>query len=108
MDELDEADHPLWEEACRREAALRDLFRRFPGVPGFDQYLGENHPHYRPPGTQLLPISIRNPVLAGVGKVAMRPDYWVEQLLAVAGKEVKERALTCFRSLPESGSFTAC
>jgi TniQ len=71
-------------------------------VPGFDQYLADNHPHYRLPGTLLLAISIRVPVLAGVGAVAVRPDYWAERLLAAASREVQARLTACLRSLPDA------
>jgi hypothetical protein len=71
-------------------------------VPGFDQYLGEHYPHYRPPGTFLLAIAVRVPVLAGVGAVVTRPDYWAERLFGVSPREFHHRLIACIRSLPGS------
>jgi hypothetical protein len=52
-------------------------------VAGFDQYLEEHYPHYRSPGTFVLAMAVRVPVLAGVGVVVSQPDYWAERLLEV-------------------------
>jgi hypothetical protein len=68
-------------------------------VSGFDQHLQEHHPYFRPPGTLLLPISIRIPVLAGVSLVATRPDYWTERLLGSVGVNIRGRVMACLRSL---------
>jgi hypothetical protein len=68
-------------------------------VSGFDQHLREHHPHFRPQGTLLLPISIRIPVLAGVSMVATRPDYWAERLVGSAGVDIRDRLVSCLRSL---------
>ena len=44
-------------------------------LPGFDRFLHQLYPGFRRPGTLLLPLSIRIPVLAGVARVADRPDH---------------------------------
>ena len=69
-------------------------------VPGFDQYLEEHYPHYRSPGSLLLAMAVRVPVLAGVGAVVSRPDYWVERLLGVSPRDFHSRLIACIRSLP--------
>jgi hypothetical protein len=69
-------------------------------VPGFDQYLEEHYPHYRSPGSLLLAMAVRVPVLAGVGAVVSRPDYWVERLLGVSPQDFHYRLIACIRSLP--------
>jgi hypothetical protein len=68
-------------------------------VSGFDEHLREHHPHFRPPGTLLLPISVRIPVLAGVSMVATRPDYWAERLIGSAGVDIRDRLISCLRNL---------
>ena len=68
-------------------------------VPGFDRYLRHSHPDFRRPGTLLLPISIRLPVLAGVARVASRVDHWVDRLLSATPESAQRDLATCFRGL---------
>jgi hypothetical protein len=68
-------------------------------VPGFDAHLRQHHPGFHRPGTLLLPISIRVPVLAGASIVAARPDAWADPLRNAAGKVVASHVDTCLRSL---------
>jgi hypothetical protein len=68
-------------------------------VPGFDRYLRHSHPDFRRPGTLLLPISIRIPVLAGVARVANRVDHWVDRLLSAAPPSTRRDLAACFQGL---------
>jgi hypothetical protein len=49
-------------------------------VPGFDHFLHQSNPGFRRPGTLLLPVSIRIPVLAGIAQVTDRPDQWAPRI----------------------------
>lgn len=69
-------------------------------VPGFDRYLQRHYPDFSRPGTLLLAISVRIPVLAGLAMVMARPNSWVERLLGVAGKGIRDRLAAWLRSLP--------
>jgi hypothetical protein len=68
-------------------------------VPGFDDFLRHLSPGFRRPGTLLLPMSIRIPVLAGVTRVARRPTDWVESLLGAVGQSALAGLTACFREL---------
>jgi hypothetical protein len=68
-------------------------------VPGFDRFLHQSNPGFRRPGTLLLPISIRIPVLAGIAQVTNRPDHWAERLLRAAAGTVRPELAECFRQL---------
>jgi hypothetical protein len=68
-------------------------------VPGFDDDAEKQHPEFRPPGNLLLPISIRAPLLAGVDRVAARPERWIEPLLAAAERPTQRRIWDCLSSL---------
>jgi hypothetical protein len=68
-------------------------------VPGFDRFLHQSHPGFRRPGTLLLPISIRIPVLAGVAHVASRPDHWTDGLLGAVAETARPGLADCFRRL---------
>jgi hypothetical protein len=68
-------------------------------VPGFDRFLLQSIPDFRRPGTLLLPISIRIPVLAGIARVASQPDRWAESLLDAAPKTARPGLAECFRRL---------
>lgn len=68
-------------------------------VPGFDRFLHQSHPGFRRPGTLLLPISIRIPVLAGVAEVASRPRHWAESLLGAVAETARPGLVACFSEL---------
>jgi len=68
-------------------------------VPGFDEFLRNASPCFRRPGTLLLPMSVRIPVLAGVASVAGRPAYWAERLLGVVDDSHRSGLAACFREL---------
>lgn len=68
-------------------------------VPGFDRFLYQSHPGFRRPGTLLLPISVRIPVLAGVALVTRRPKVWAEALLGAAAETARPALAACFRDL---------
>ncbi len=68
-------------------------------VPGFDRFLHQTYPGFRRPGTLLLPISIRVPVLAGVAQVASRPDHWAESLIGAVAETARPGLAACFREL---------
>jgi hypothetical protein len=87
----------IYSERRRSRTALPRLLDVV--VSGFDQHLREHHSHFRPPGTLLLPISVRIPVLAGVSMVATRPDYWAERLIGSAVVDIRDRLISCLRSL---------
>lgn len=71
-------------------------------VPGFDDDAQEQHPDFRLPGTLLLPISIRAPLLAGVNRVAAQPERWAEPLLAAAMKPAQPRIWECLGNLSDA------
>jgi len=64
-------------------------------VPGFDRFVHQSNPGFRQPGTLLLPVSIRIPVLAGIA----RPAHWVERLLGAVAATARPRLAECFRRL---------
>ncbi len=68
-------------------------------VPGFDDFLRHSNPSFRRPGTLLLPMSIRIPVLAGVSRVARRPAHWAESLLSAVSQSALLRLTACFSEL---------
>jgi hypothetical protein len=68
-------------------------------VPGFDEFLRTASPGFRVPGTLLLPISLRIPVLAGIARVARRLNYWPERLLGAAGDGHRSGLAACFKDL---------
>ena len=68
-------------------------------VPGFDQFLRHSNPDFRRPGTLLLPISIRIPVLAGVARVMRHPADWAERLLGAVAGSGRPDLEACFRQL---------
>jgi TniQ len=68
-------------------------------VPGFDDFLRHSYPGFRRPGTLLLPMSIRIPVLAGVSRVARRPTGWAESLLGAVDQSALLGLTACFREL---------
>jgi hypothetical protein len=72
-------------------------------IPGFDDDAEEQQPDVRPPGTLLLLINIRAPLLAGVA--VSRPDLggWVEPLLAVPDRPTRPRIWDCLSSLRGKG-----
>ena len=68
-------------------------------VPGFDRFVHQSNPGFRQPGTLLLPVSIRIPVLAGIAQVTNRPARWVERLLGAVAATARPRLAECFRRL---------
>lgn len=73
-------------------------------VPGFDAFIHHWHPGFRRPGTLLLPLSIRIPVLAGVAYVASQPDRWVESLLGAVSEIARPRLAECLRDVMARGT----
>jgi hypothetical protein len=71
-------------------------------VPGFDDFLRLSSPYFRRPGTLLLPMNIRIPVLAGVARVARQPAHWVEGLIAAVGDSARSALASCFLELGAS------
>jgi hypothetical protein len=72
-------------------------------VPGFDRFLHRLYPAFRRPGTLLLPLNVRIPVLAGVARVASQPDHWAEGLLGAAAETARPRLAECLRGLSARG-----
>ncbi len=68
-------------------------------IPGFDRFLYRLYPVFRRPGTLLLPLNVRIPVLAGVARVASRPDHWAERLLDGVTATARPRLAECLRAL---------
>ena len=56
--------------------------------------------YFRRPGTLLLPISIRIPVLAGIARVASRPDRLAERLLGAVAETARPGLAECFIPSP--------
>jgi hypothetical protein len=68
-------------------------------VPGFDKFLRHSNPDFRRPGTLLLPMSIRIPVLAGVARVMRQPADWTERLVGAVAGTARINLEACFRQL---------
>jgi hypothetical protein len=64
-------------------------------VPEFDEFLRRSYPGFRRPGTLLLPMSVRIPVLAGLARVLRQPARWVEQLLAEVTELARPELAAC-------------
>jgi len=87
---------------ARTQQAVEDIPRLLElVVPGFDDFLRRSNPSFQRPGTLLLPMSIRIPVLAGVSRVARRPADWAESLLSAVGQGALFGLTACF---PELGA----
>jgi hypothetical protein len=71
-------------------------------VPGFDRFLHQSIPDVRLPGTLLLPISVRIPVLAGIAQVISRPDRWAETLLGAVTETARPGLAECLRRLTDA------
>ncbi len=71
-------------------------------ITGFDDFLRDTSPGFRRPGTLLLPMSVRIPVLAGVARVVRRPSHWTERLLPAVGDSARPALAGCLRALGES------
>ena len=110
-----EACHRLWNTAylSRAVESLRaeghelpdDLIRHISpqiwehiNLTGIYDWRREPQPKGRP-GTLLLPIGVRVPVLAGLAVVVATPHYWAKRMLKVASKGIRDRLVACFRSL---------
>lgn len=72
-------------------------------VPGFDRFLHRLYPAFRRPGTLLLPLNIRIPVLAGVARVATQPDHWADSLLGSVADVARPPLAECLRDLSNRG-----
>ncbi len=68
-------------------------------LPGFDRFLYQFYPGFKRPGTLLLPLSIRIPVLAGVARVANQPDHWTDRLLGAVSEIARPRFAECLKGL---------
>jgi hypothetical protein len=68
-------------------------------VPGFDAFVHRWYPGFRRPGTLLLPLSVRIPVLAGVARVAREPNRWAESLLDAVAEIERPRLVACLGGL---------
>ena len=68
-------------------------------LPGFDRFLHRSYPSFRRPGTLLLPLSIRIPVLAGVACVASQPDHWPDSLLGAVPEVARSPLAQCLKDL---------
>jgi hypothetical protein len=69
-------------------------------VPGFDEYVREPHPDFRPPGNLVLPMNLRRPLLVGgVNRVMAQPREWVDHLLGAASIPSQKRVWACLKAL---------
>jgi len=84
-----------------RGASLGDEIPRLLDMilPGFDRFLHRSYPGFRRPGTLLLPLSIRIPVLAGVACVASQPDHWADSLLDAVTEVARLPLAQCLKDL---------
>jgi hypothetical protein len=71
-------------------------------VPGFDRFLHQSIPDIGLPGTLLLPICVRIPVLAGMAQVISRPDRWAEALLGPIAESARPGLAECLRRLTDA------
>lgn len=74
-------------------------------LPGFDRFLYQSYPGFKRPGTLLLPLSIRIPLLAGVGHVASQPEHWADRLLGAVSEIARPRLAECLEGLMAGGSW---
>lgn len=74
-------------------------------LPGFDRFLYQFYPGFRRPGTLLLPLSIRIPLLAGVAHVAGQPEHWTDRLLGAVSEIARPRFAECLEALMAGGSW---
>jgi TniQ len=73
-------------------------------VPGFDDYVRERHPDFRPPGNLVLPMNLRRPLLVGVNRVMAQPREWVDHLLGAASIPSQKRVWACLKALSDPQS----
>jgi hypothetical protein len=71
-------------------------------LPGFDRFLHQSIPDVGLPGTLLLPISVRIPVLAGIALAISRPDLWAEALLGAIAESARPGLAECLRRLTDA------
>ena len=81
----------------RSEPAVPRLLNMI--VPGFDEDAETQHPGFRLPAALLLPISIRGPLLAGLHRVVVQPERWIEPLLGKAAKPTQRRVWNCLSAV---------
>jgi len=74
-------------------------------LPGYDRFLYQFYPGFKRPGTLLLPLSIRIPVLAGVACVASQPDHWADRLLGAVSEIARPRFAECLEGLMAGGAW---
>jgi hypothetical protein len=75
--------------------------------PGFDRFMQWHYPTFSSPGTLLLAISVRIPVLAGVAAVMRHPASWIDPLLAAAQEGAQRRLVACFEGLADMSGQNA-
>jgi hypothetical protein len=68
-------------------------------LPGFDRFMQRHYPTFLRPGTLLLAMSIRIPVLVGLAAVMRHPAGWIDPLLAAAHESAHGRLAACFEGL---------
>lgn len=90
-----------WRDASAHVPRLLDVL-----VPGFDDFLRCRQPYFRRPGTLLLPLSVRMPVLAGIARVTWRPERWASSLIGAAADADRACLADCLRQLPVRRSFS--
>lgn len=68
-------------------------------IPGFDRFLHDSYPGFQRPGTLLLPLSIRIPVLAGIAEVARQPSSWAARLPDAVADTARPALAAAFKAL---------
>jgi TniQ len=70
-------------------------------VPGFDMFMRRHHRYFVRPGTLLLTMSIRIPVLAGLATIVNKPDDWPERLAGAVAPQFRDHLAACLQITAE-------
>jgi len=67
-------------------------------VPGFDLFMRRHHRYFARPGTLLLTMSVRIPVLAGLATIVNTPDDWTERLSGAMAPQFRNHFAACLQA----------
>jgi len=70
-------------------------------VPGFDLFMRQHHRYFARPGTLLLTMSIRIPVLAGLSTIVNTQNDWIERLSGAMAPQFQDRLAACLQAAVE-------
>jgi len=70
-------------------------------VPGFDLFMRRHHLYFARPGTLLLTMNVRIPVLAGLATIVTTPDDWTERLSGAMAPQFRNHFAACLQAAAE-------